>query len=72
MGETDDLRQRMEKLEELVAFQDRTVEELSGTVAEQWKQIEVLRRELSSLGAQLADVEAGMPGPQREPPPPHY
>ena len=72
MSETEELMRRLEKLEELAAFQERTIEELSGTVAEQWKQIEALRRELANLGAQLAEVEAGGATPQREPPPPHY
>lgn len=72
MNETDELKRRIETLEELAAFQERAIEELSGTVADQWKQIEALRRELGSLGAQLAEVEAGTSMPQREPPPPHY
>lgn len=72
MSETDDLKRRLEKLEELAAFQERAIEELSGTVTEQWKQIETLRRELARLGAQLAEVEAHATVPQREPPPPHY
>lgn len=73
MSETaGELTRRIEKLEELAAFQDRMIEELSGTVADQWKRIEALRRELANFGAQLAEVEAGATTPQREPPPPHY
>lgn len=72
MNEAEELRRRIETLEELAAFQERVVEDLSGTVAEQWKQIEALRRELANLGAQLAEVEAGASVPRREPPPPHY
>lgn len=72
MGETDELKRRIETLEELAAFQERAIEELSGTVADQWKQIETLRRELGILGAQLAEVEVGTSTPPREPPPPHY
>jgi SlyX protein len=72
LSESDDFRGRIEKLEELAAFQERALEELSGTVAGQWKQIETLRRELANLGAQLAEVEASSSTPQREPPPPHY
>lgn len=72
MTESDDFRRRIETLEELAAFQERALEELSGTVTGQWKQIETLRRELANLGAQLAEVEASTTTPQREPPPPHY
>jgi SlyX protein len=71
VSETEELKRRIETLEELAAFQERALEDLSGTVAEQWKQIEALRRELANFGAQLAEVEAGGT-PQREPPPPHY
>jgi SlyX protein len=72
LSETAELQRRIEALEELAAFQERGLEDLSATVAEQWKQIETLRRELANLGAQLAEVEAGGTTPQREPPPPHY
>ncbi|MHB1111495.1 MAG: SlyX family protein [Devosia sp.] len=72
MNETEELKRRIETLEELAAFQERAIEDLSGTVAGQWKQIEALRRDLANLGAQLAEVEAGASTPQREPPPPHY
>lgn len=68
----EQLRRRIEALEELAAFQERAMEDLSGTVADQWKQIDALRRDLAKLGAQLAEVEAGVATPQREPPPPHY
>lgn len=72
MSDNDDLRRRIEKLEELAAFQERTIEDLSTTITDQWKQIQTLRRELANLGAQLAEVEAATSAPQREPPPPHY
>ncbi|MHB1102024.1 MAG: SlyX family protein [Devosia sp.] len=72
MNETEELKRRIETLEELAAFQERAIEELSGTVADQCKQIAALRRDLANLGAQLAEVEAAGTTPQREPPPPHY
>lgn len=72
MSDSDELRRRIDRLEELAAFQEHTIEELSATVTDQWKQIEALRRELANLGAQLAEVEAATSGPSREPPPPHY
>ncbi len=72
MSETDDLMARIERLEELAAFQERAIEELSATLTDQWKQMQSLKRELANLGAQLAEVEAASSVPQREPPPPHY
>lgn len=72
MSDSAEFKRRIEALEELAAFQERAIEDLSATVADQWKQIEALRRELANLGAQLAEVEAGGTTPQREPPPPHY
>ena len=72
MNANDELRHRIEKLEELAAFQERTIEELSATITDQWKQLEALRRDLANLGSQLAEAEAASSSPQREPPPPHY
>ncbi|MDP1732164.1 MAG: SlyX family protein [Devosia sp.] len=73
MSDTDELMRRLEKLEELAAFQERAIEDLGNTVTGQWKQIEAVRRELANLGAQLRDIEAnGVVTPQSEPPPPHY
>ncbi|HEY0919790.1 SlyX family protein [Devosia sp.] len=72
MSESDDLKRRIERLEEVAAFQERTIEELSATLTDQWKQMQALKRELANLGAQLAEVEAAGATPQREPPPPHY
>lgn len=72
MSEAEELKRRLERLEELAAFQERAIEDLSGTVADQWKQIETLRRKLANMGAQLAEVGAKTTVPQREPPPPHY
>lgn len=72
MSETGELTRRIEKLEELAAFQERTIEDLGNTITEQWRQIEALRRELANMGAQLRDIEANAAAPQSEPPPPHY
>jgi SlyX protein len=73
VSEADELVRRIEKLEELAAFQERAIEDLGNTVTDQWKQIEALRRELANLGTQLRDIETnGAATPQSEPPPPHY
>jgi SlyX protein len=67
-----ELLARIEKLETTVAFQDQTIEELSVALAEHYRQIEALKRELHNLGSALRDVEAHPVLAGREPPPPHY
>ena len=67
-----DLADRIEKLETTVAYQDQAIDELSAALAEHYKQIEALRRELHNLGAALRDVEAHPALVGKEPPPPHY
>lgn len=72
MSTESDLIARIEKLETTVAFQDQTIEELSAALAEHYKLIEGLKRELHNLGAALRDVEAHPALAVKEPPPPHY
>ena len=68
-----DYNARIEKLETTVAFQDQTIEDLNQALAVQFKEIEALKRELHSLGAQLRDVESHPAlAPAQEAPPPHY
>ncbi len=67
-----ELLSRIEKLETTAAFQDQTIEDLSSALAEHYKQIEALKRELHNLGAALRDVEAHPALTGKEPPPPHY
>ena len=68
-----ELNARIEVLETTVAFQEQTIEELSQALADHYKQLEALRRELTHLGAQLRDVEAHPAlATGSEPPPPHY
>lgn len=70
---SQDTDSRIEALETTLAFQEQTIEELSQALAEQYRQIEALRRELKHLGAQLRDVESHPAlAAGREPPPPHY
>lgn len=67
------LESRVEALEATLAFQERTIEELSQVVTDQFRQIEALKRELLRFGAQLAEMETHPAlAPLREPPPPHY
>jgi SlyX protein len=61
---------RIEALEAACAHQDLMLGELSATVADQWKRIDSLTREVLRLRDEMQNL-----GPQRntpEPPPPHY
>ena len=62
---------RLDALESRVAFQDQTIEELNGTITEQWRLIDNLARRVATLEEQ---VRAGgfIADPRTEPPPPHY
>jgi SlyX protein len=65
------LEQRIEVLERAMAHQDRTIEELNAVVADQWRQIDLLKRQLARLDDQLREVESGLPA-QPNQRPPHY
>jgi SlyX protein len=67
MTDTD----RITALEERIAYQDQTIEELNASILELWKEIEALRRQLGKLGDELSTIAADVPQAP-EPPPPHY
>lgn len=63
---------RLMRLEETAAQQERVIEELSGQIAEQWKTIEALRARLDALTERFIAVEEQT---LEAPPitrPPHY
>jgi len=73
MSDESALLGRMEQLETTVAFQEQTIEDLNQALALHFKEIELLKRELHRLGAQLSEVESHPAlAPLTEPPPPHY
>jgi len=65
------LAERIDRLEMRLAYQDDTIETLNQTITAQWKQIDVLTRQLAQLNERLQAAEANAPGPVNEPPP-HY
>ena len=71
MSEFKALTDRLDRLEERLAFQDDTIETLNRTITEQWTKIDVLTRQLSALNERLQEAESQMPRPANEPPP-HY
>ncbi|HHZ10482.1 MAG TPA: hypothetical protein GX405_17065 [Rhizobiales bacterium] len=63
---------RLTTLEIRAAEQEKTIEELSDQVAEQWKTIERLRKTIDQLTDRFADIEERA-GPRHEATrPPHW
>jgi SlyX protein len=63
---------RLTTLEIRAAEQDKTIEELSGQIAEQWKVIDRLRKALEQFSDRFADLEERA-GPRHEAgKPPHW
>ena len=75
MTETTDqltaLSDRIDRLEARLMFQDDTIETLNQTITAQWREIDVLTRQVASLSERLKEAEANAPAPSNEPPP-HY
>ncbi|HHG90900.1 MAG TPA: SlyX family protein [Devosia sp.] len=70
MSQLAQLEKKIEQLETRIAFQDQTIEELNQTITSQWSEFDRLRREISRLGEQLADLSP--PDQSTGEPPPHY
>ena len=62
---------RLTALEMRAAEQERVIEELSGEIAEQWKVIERLRRQLGVLSERFLSLEEALP-PAGTARPPHW
>ncbi len=71
MSDLKALTDRLDRLEERLAFQDDTIETLNRTITEQWAKIDALTRQLAVLNERLQEAESQMPRPANEPPP-HY
>lgn len=67
MTDTD----RIVALEERIAYQEQTIEDLNETILQLWKEIEGLKRQIGKLGDELSTLAADVPQAP-EPPPPHY
>jgi SlyX protein len=63
---------RVTALEETVAHQVKTIDELSDQLAEQWKIIDQMRRMLGRLGERIETVESGAGDTPPVTRPPHY
>lgn len=64
--------QRLARLEMIVTEQERTIETLSGQVAEQWSTIEALRKKLDALTARFLELEEQVAPDVPVTKPPHW
>ena len=64
--------ERLTRLEILVTEHEKTVEELSGQIAEQWKVIEAMRRRLDALTDRFLVLEEQTAPDVPVTKPPHY
>ncbi|MFE1600329.1 SlyX family protein [Methylobacterium sp. ID0610] len=63
---------RLTDLEIRLAHQERTIDDLSRTVAEQWARVDLLTRQVAALNERLREMAERPTAPGEEPPPPHY
>ena len=63
---------RITALEETVAHQGKTIDELSEQLTEQWKVIDRMKRMLERLGERLETMESGSGDGVPVTKPPHY
>ncbi|EJM99603.1 SlyX family protein [Phyllobacterium sp. YR531] len=63
---------RLTRLEILVTEQEKTIDELSGQLAEQWKTIEAMRRKLDALTDRFLMLEEQSADDIPVTKPPHY
>ncbi|MGH6862227.1 MAG: SlyX family protein [Phyllobacterium sp.] len=69
---TGDTDARLTRLEILAAEQERTIDELSGQIAEQWTVVEAMRRKLDALTDRFMVLEEQTAADIPITKPPHY
>jgi SlyX protein len=65
------LEQRIDELEVRVMHQDKTIADLNDMITAQWKQLEVMERQLRRLGEEMEAMETE-DTPAANQKPPHY
>ncbi|MGJ4929956.1 SlyX family protein [Bradyrhizobium sp. HKCCYLS2038] len=68
---SEDISERIDRLEMRLTFQDDTIETLNQTITAQWREIDALKRQIALLVERLADAQDQAEGPRNERPP-HY
>ena len=71
MTDLTQMAARLEALEMRLTYQDDTIETLNAAITAQWKQIDLLTRQVAGLGERLQEAETSTGAPTNEPPP-HY
>jgi SlyX protein len=67
------MEDRLERLESLVALQDRTIEKLNDSIYEQQQQLHNVQKQLERLAGKVREMDATSDQPEGpEAPPPHY
>jgi uncharacterized coiled-coil protein SlyX len=71
MNDQNALSERIDALETRLTYQDDAIETLNQTITAQWKQIDVLTRQVAELKERLQETEGNVSGSINERPP-HY
>jgi SlyX protein len=66
------MEERLVELETKITFQDQTIEELSGVIASQQTQINLVIEELRRIRELLPEGVSTVVPAEEEKPPPHY
>jgi SlyX protein len=69
----ENMEERIERLESLVALQDRTIEKLSDSLFEQQQQIADMEKQIRRIGGKIRELDASLDQSGGiDAPPPHY
>ncbi|MCG8492251.1 MAG: SlyX family protein [Sneathiellales bacterium] len=67
-----DLEKRLNELEMQLAEQDRTLQDMSEMVSQQWDEIDRLKRKLTTASERIVSLEENLPQNDQIEKPPHY
>lgn len=67
-----EFEKRLNELEIQIAEQDRTLQEMSEMVSQQWDEIDRLKRKLTTANERIVSLEENLPQNDSIEKPPHY